>query len=215
MATISLKAYISRVDTLLTVGNLDEVVHHCRHILVSYPRNAEASHMLGQALVQNGRQRLRGAGCLAPCLSHYAGRCRDPPPRSVRSSEHNGLFQEAIWHLERASEHATENRSYRERLRSLYRLHRGAGAELPEGLPGAVAPPPTAREPASPGPSAPYKMPCRTRLAARICGLLLARTPVGCGKARRCRGYGARCTSGLALVPARQSHRRQSVAGPS
>ena len=54
MATISLKAYLSRLDTLLTVGNLDEVAHHCRHILVSFPKNLEASHMLGQALVQMG-----------------------------------------------------------------------------------------------------------------------------------------------------------------
>ncbi len=138
MATISLKAYISRVDTLLTVGNLDEVVHHCRHILVSYPRNAEASHMLGQALVQMGGNASEAQAVLCRVLAIMPD---DAATHAALGevSEHNGLFQEAIWHLERASEHATENRSYRERLRSLYRLHRGAGAELPEGLPGAVA----------------------------------------------------------------------------
>ena len=138
MATISLKAYISRVDTLLTVGNLDEVVHHGRHILVSYPRNAEASHMLGQALVQMGGNASEAQAVLRRVLAIMPD---DAATHAALGevSEHNGLFEEAIWHLERASEHATENRSYRERLRSLYRLHRGAGAELPEGLPGAVA----------------------------------------------------------------------------
>ncbi len=138
MATISLKAYISRVDTLLTVGNLDEVVHHCRHILVSYPRNAEASHMLGQALVQMGGNASEAQAVLRRVLAIMPD---DAATHAALGevSEHNGMFEEAIWHLERASEHATENRSYRERLRSLYRLHRGAGTELPEGLPGAVA----------------------------------------------------------------------------
>ncbi len=138
MATISLKAYISRVDTLLTVGNLDEVVHHCRHILVSYPRNADASHMLGQALVQMGGNTSEAQAVLRRVIAI------NPDDASTHAalgevSELIGNFEEAIWHLERASEHATESRSYRERLRSLYRIHREPGAELPEGLPGAVA----------------------------------------------------------------------------
>lgn len=138
MATISLKAYISRVDTLLTVGNLDEVVHHCRHILVSYPRNLEASHMLGQALAQMGGN---STECQAVLRRVLAISPDDAATHAALGevNELSGLFEEAIWHLERASEHATENRSYRERLRTLYRLHRDSGAELPEGLPGAVA----------------------------------------------------------------------------
>lgn len=138
MATISLKAYISRVDTLLTVGNLDEVVHHCRHILVSYPRNLEACHMLGQALAQMGGNTAETQAVLRRVLAIT------PDDAATHAAlgdvnELAGLYEEAIWHLERAGEHATENRSYRERLRHLYRMHRDAGAELPEGLPGAVA----------------------------------------------------------------------------
>ena len=138
MATISLKAYVSRVDTLLTVGNLDEVAHHCRHILVSYPRNLEAGHMLGQALVQMGGNSSEAHAVLRRVLA------TTPDDAATHAAfgevhENGGQFVEAIWHLERASEHATENRSYRERLRNLYRMQRGAGAELPEGLPGAVA----------------------------------------------------------------------------
>ena len=138
MATISLKAYLSRLDTLLTVGNLDEVAHHCRHILVSYPKNLEASHMLGQALVQMGgnlseaRTKLRHVLSVSPddSAAHAA---------LAEVSESSARFDEALWYLERACEHATENRSYRERLRNLYRLHRNDSSELPEGLPGAVA----------------------------------------------------------------------------
>ena len=138
MATISLKAYISRVDTLLTVGNLDEVAHHCRHILLSYPKNLEASHMLGQALVQMGGNSSEAQALLRRVLA------TTPDDAATHAAigeihENGGQFTEAIWHLERASEHATENRSYRERLRNLYRMQRGEGAELPEGLPGAVA----------------------------------------------------------------------------
>lgn len=138
MATISLKAYISRVDTLLTVGNLDEVAHHCRHILVSYPKNLEASHMLGQALVQMGGNSSEAQALLRRVLAIT------PDDAATHAAfgeihESNAQYTEAIWHLERASEHATENRSYRERLRNLYRMQRGEGAELPEGLPGAVA----------------------------------------------------------------------------
>ncbi|MCY3945019.1 MAG: tetratricopeptide repeat protein [Anaerolineaceae bacterium] len=138
MATISLKAYISRVDTLLTVGNLDEVAQHCRHILVSYPKNLEASHMLGQALVQMGGNSSEAQALLRRVLA------TTPDDAATHAAigeihENSAQYVEAIWHLERASEHATENRSYRERLRNLYRLQRGEGAELPEGLPGAVA----------------------------------------------------------------------------
>ncbi len=138
MATISLKAYISRVDTLLTVGNLDEVAHHCRHILVSYPKNLEASHMLGQALVQMGGNSSEAQAVLRRVLAITPD---DAATHAALSEihENSARFVEAIWHLERACEHATENRSYRERLRNLYRMQRGEGAELPEGLPGAVA----------------------------------------------------------------------------
>ena len=138
MATISLKAYISRVDTLLTVGNLDEVVHHCRHILVSFPRNAEAGHMLGQALVQMGGNASEARAVLRRVLAVTPD---DAATHAAlgEASQRTGQFEEAIWYLERASEHATGNRAYRERLRSLYRMHREPGADLPEGLPGAVA----------------------------------------------------------------------------
>lgn len=138
MATISLKAYLSRLDTLLTVGNLDEVAHHCRHILVSYPKNLEASHMLGQALGQMGGNQSEARTMLRHVLSVTPD---DAAAHAALAevSEGSGQFDEAIWYLERACEHATENRSYRERLRNLYRLHRNDSSELPEGLPGAVA----------------------------------------------------------------------------
>jgi len=138
MAIISLKAYISRVDTLLTVGNLDEVIHHCRHILLTWPRNAEVGHMLGQALIQPGGNSSEAQAVLRRVLAVTPD---DAATHAAlgEASRRNERFEEAIWYYERASEHATENRQYRERLRSLYRLQREPGTELPEGLPGAIA----------------------------------------------------------------------------
>lgn len=66
MPEISLKAYFGKLNSLLSINAADEVIHHSRHILQSYPKNVTAYRYLGRALVLNGRWdegRRRCGGC--------------------------------------------------------------------------------------------------------------------------------------------------------
>ncbi len=46
---------LERVQQLLRVGNLDQAIDECRIILASYPKSAQAHHLLGVSLSQNGQ----------------------------------------------------------------------------------------------------------------------------------------------------------------
>ena len=122
MPEISLKAYFTKLDALLSAHAADEVIHHCRHILQYFPKNVNAYRLMGRALVNNGRWD-EGREVLRRVLSVIP----DDYAAHLGLSEANERMNrpdEAIWHLERALEQRSSDRELLDALRGLYRRHR-------------------------------------------------------------------------------------------
>jgi tetratricopeptide (TPR) repeat protein len=137
MADISLRDYLAKLDNLLDKGANSEVVHHCRHILQYYPKNAETYRRMGKALVFGNNFKEAGE-VLRRVLSIY--------PDDYTA--HAGLSEvylaekrldDAIWHLERAFEQEPNNEAVLDTLRELYRRHRKTEYSKIQLTAGAVA----------------------------------------------------------------------------
>ncbi len=118
MADISLRDYLAKLDALLNDGASDEVIHHCRHILQYYPKNAAAYRYLGRALVEAGNWEKAGE-VFRRVLSVYPD---DFTAHAGLSEVYLSLkrSEDAIWHLERAYEQDPNNQEIIDRLRELY-----------------------------------------------------------------------------------------------
>jgi len=122
MADITLRDYLAKLDTLLKNGAASEVIHHCRHILQYFPKNADTYRYLGRALVENKSWR-EADEVLRRLLSVYP----DDFYAHVGLSETSMADKrpdDAIWFLERAFEQEPNNEVILDELRELYRKHR-------------------------------------------------------------------------------------------
>src|SRR5664279_1970176 len=122
MPEISLNDYFAKLNSLLSSNAADEVIHNCRHILESYPKNVTVYRFLGRALVLNGRWE-EGRDALRRVLSVIP----DDYAAHLGLSEANERMDrpdEAIWHLERAFEQRPNDKELIDGLRGLYRRHR-------------------------------------------------------------------------------------------
>lgn len=122
MSEMSLRAYINKLDSLLSSGAADEVIHHCRHILHFYPKNVAAYRALGRALLLNGRWEEAGAA-FRRVLSvipddYHANLGLSEVYDQLRKAD------EAIWHAERAYEQEPNRQDVLDAVRSLYRRYR-------------------------------------------------------------------------------------------
>ncbi|MGQ9888125.1 MAG: tetratricopeptide repeat protein, partial [Aggregatilineales bacterium] len=123
MAEISLKEYHQKLEALLKANQVDETIHHCRHILQYFPRNAATYRYLGRALLASGSL-AEAAEVFRRVLSVY------PDDITAHTSlaavyRQQGQYDAAIWHLERAYEQDTANLEYQQALRELYSQRRG------------------------------------------------------------------------------------------
>ncbi len=122
MPEISLKAYFTKLNALLSANAADEVIHHCRHILHYFPKNVITYRLMGRALVNNGRWE-EGSEILRRVL----GVIPDDYAAHLGLSEANERMDRpdaAIWHLERAFEQRPNDKELIDALRGLYRRHR-------------------------------------------------------------------------------------------
>ncbi|MBZ0289013.1 MAG: tetratricopeptide repeat protein, partial [Anaerolineae bacterium] len=122
MADISLRDYLGKLDTLLNQNAPSEVVHHCRHVLQYFPKNAETYRYLGRALVMSSSWEEAGE-VFQRVLSVYP----DDYTAHLGLSDvylHLKRADDAIWHLERAFEQKPNEQSIIDGLRELYRRHR-------------------------------------------------------------------------------------------
>ena len=137
MAEISLREYHDKLEALLKADQVDETVHHCRHILQYFPRNVSTYRYLGRALLAGGN-RAQAEEVFRRLLSVY------PDDMTAHTSlaaiyRQAGQYDAAIWHLERAYEQDTSNTTYQQTLRELYRQHRGVDQSRLQLTAGAVA----------------------------------------------------------------------------
>lgn len=135
--TISLRAYLARLEEHLRANSADEVIHHCRHILQYFPKHADTYRMLGRALLHHSRWD-EAAAVLGRVLSVYP----DDYTAHLGLAEIYGERQrgdEAIWHLERAFEHEPNNEELIAGLRDLYKRFKGAELGKIQLTAGAIA----------------------------------------------------------------------------
>ncbi len=136
--TITLRAYLDQLNTLLREESFNEVISHCRYILKHYPQNVETYRLLGQALLQRAAQGgdlaffdeaaeiFRRVLSVSP-TDHIAHLCLS----EIR--ENQGDLDQAIWHLERAYEQMPGNAALQDALRELYVKRDGEG-QAPEKI---------------------------------------------------------------------------------
>ncbi len=139
MASISLRAYLQDIETLINQTSLDEAIAHCMHILQYVPKHIGTYRLLGKALHE--AQRFTDA---ADVFQRVLAAIPDDFVANVglsiiRQDENN--LDAAIWHMERAYEAQPSNQAIQEELRRLYgrrdgleppriRLTRGALARM-------------------------------------------------------------------------------------
>lgn len=137
MSEISLNAYLSKIDALLSASEADEVIQHCRHILKTHPKNIAAQRALGRALLMIGRRdEARTAfrfvlGAIPDDMTAHLG--------MSEITEREQRPNEAIWHLERAYELRPNDPQLIALLRDLYQRHRGSQNTRLQLTAGAVA----------------------------------------------------------------------------
>ncbi|MBL8153942.1 MAG: tetratricopeptide repeat protein, partial [Anaerolineae bacterium] len=122
MAVTNLREYLSKLEGLLNAGHAPEVIHHCRHILQHYPKNAATYRLLGRALTVNGRFVEAG-----DVMRRVLGVFPDDFDAHMSLSEvyrSEKRSDDAIGHLERAYEQQPNNPVVLETLREFYRKYR-------------------------------------------------------------------------------------------
>lgn len=117
MSNINLRDYLDQIDNMLEDRHFDEAIFHCRHLLQQQPRNIAAYRRLGRGLM--GADRWAEAGeVLRRVLSVSPD---DQMAHLGLSRVYRQLNQpnEAIWHMERAWEHAPNTPALSQELRDM------------------------------------------------------------------------------------------------
>ncbi len=136
--TITLRAYLNDIASLLESEAVNEVISHCKHILQHQPHNVETYRLLGKALLQKGHfdgsieQFNEAADVFRRVLSV------DPTDfvSHLGMSEvyqETGRLDQAIWHMERAYEQQPGNMALQDALRQLY-IARDGEARAPQKI---------------------------------------------------------------------------------
>ena len=120
MATITLRAYLEELNTLIEQEALEEVIGHCRHILQYFPKNLESYRLLGKTLLEKARY--DEAGQVFPRILSA-----DPSDFVAHVGlstiyENKNEIRRALWHMERAFEQMPNQSAIGDEIRRLYEL---------------------------------------------------------------------------------------------
>lgn len=128
MAKVSLRIYNREIERLIEQGGVDEAIAHCRHILKTFPKHLETYRLLGKAYLEARRY-----GEATDIFSRLLMAAPDDFVAHVGlgiiRDEENKL-DDAIWHMERASEVQSANPAIQSELQRLY--GRRDGVEPPK-----------------------------------------------------------------------------------
>ncbi len=114
MGNISLRAYSKQIENLIESNKNEEAVHHCKHILLNYPKHLETYRLLAKAYLE--LQRYADAlDILQRILSVVPDDFIAHIGMSIIREEENNL-DAAIWHMERAFDIQPSNNAVQEEL---------------------------------------------------------------------------------------------------
>ena len=118
MASLSLRAYLQKIENLIDRGQNEEAVAHCKHILKKFPKHVDTYRLLGKSYLE--MQRFQEASdVLQRVLSVFPDDFVSHIGLSIIREDSDNL-DEAIWHMERAFEIQPSNNAVQEELKRLY-----------------------------------------------------------------------------------------------
>ncbi len=123
MAKIPLRTYIHEIETIIEQKQTEEAIAHCRHILLTYPKNIDTYRMLGKAYLESQRNS-NAADIFQRLLSAVPDDFVSHVGMSIIREDENNL-DAAIWHMERAFEGQPYNAAIQGELRRLFGLRDG------------------------------------------------------------------------------------------
>src|SRR5512143_2089003 len=117
MATVALRDYIERVETMLAQGQFDRAIRYCQHALRTSPRCVDFYRLLGQACMESGRP-----DDAADMFRRVLG--VDPQSFAARAglgavAADAGTLDEADWQWSRALELEPDNGPVRRELQAV------------------------------------------------------------------------------------------------
>jgi tetratricopeptide (TPR) repeat protein len=118
MASLSLRAYLQKIENLIDRGETEQSIAHCKHILKKFPKHVDTYRLLGKSYLE--MQRFQEASdVLQRVLSVIPDDFVSQIGMSIiRESAEN--LDEAIWHMERAFEIQPSNNAVQDELKRLY-----------------------------------------------------------------------------------------------
>ncbi|HZY42552.1 MAG TPA: tetratricopeptide repeat protein, partial [Anaerolineae bacterium] len=127
MAEVALRDYVTDIDGMIENSAYDAAIHHCRHILMQYPKYLEAYRVLGKALLEKDDHPAAG-----DVFQRVLG--VDPEDFVARVGlsivrDRQGELDQAIWHMERAYDLMPSNEIIQSELRRLYTRRDGVEPE--------------------------------------------------------------------------------------
>ena len=117
MGNISLRAYYRKIESLIEANKNDEAIAHCKHILLTYPKNLETYRLLAKAYLETHRY---------PDALDILQRILSVVPDDfiahvgmsiIREDEKN--LDAAVWHMERAFDVQPSNIAVQDELKRL------------------------------------------------------------------------------------------------
>ncbi|MEW6717719.1 MAG: tetratricopeptide repeat protein [Chloroflexota bacterium] len=118
MMQIALRTYYKDIESLISKGQLEEAIAHCRHVLKAYPKYVDIYRLLGKSYLE--AQRYSDA---ADIFQRVLSSVPDDFVSHVGMSiirQDEGNIDSAIWHMERAFEVQPSNVAIQDELRQLY-----------------------------------------------------------------------------------------------
>lgn len=123
MGNISLRAYFQKIEGLIDASKNDEAIAHCKHILLTYPKNLETYRLLAKAYLETKRYSdaldiLQRILSVVPddFIAHVG-------MSIIREDERN--LDAAVWHMERAFDVQPSNIAVQDELKRLSGLRDG------------------------------------------------------------------------------------------
>lgn len=123
MGNISLRAYFQKIEGLIDASKNDEAIAHCKHILLTYPKNLETYRLLAKAYLETKRYSdaldiLQRILSVVPddFIAHVG-------MSIIREDEKN--LDAAVWHMERAFDVQPSNIAVQDELKRLSGLRDG------------------------------------------------------------------------------------------
>ncbi|MBI9049491.1 MAG: tetratricopeptide repeat protein [Anaerolineaceae bacterium] len=118
MASLSLRAYLQKIENLIDRGQTEEAIAHCKHILKKFPKHVDTYRLLGKSYLEMQRYQ-EASDVLQRVLSVIPDDFVSQIGMSIIREDSDNM-DEAIWHMERAFEIQPSNNAVQEELKRLY-----------------------------------------------------------------------------------------------